>query len=183
MQPQPQKKLARAYRIRGSIVLYRPARRSPFKSERSRSPAEPWWSAIVGIPLFLRTLFRLIYVCPHRHLGPPITSREVIPPNLHENRPLGGRGTYITCLDCGQRFAYNSTTRRLADFWGVRDVEALAGVRRGIGEFFSPIRSLAAKAGRLITRIPLGKFVSSIQLWSLKGARGSARPVSTVTHR
>jgi len=183
MKPQWQKKLARAYRIRGSIVLYRSAQRSPFKSERALPVAKPWWTFIVGIPLFLRTLFRLAYVCPHRHKGPPITAREPIPHNLRGFQSLTSRGTFITCLDCGQKFAYNSTTRRLTDFWGVHDVEALAGVRRRVVEFLSPLRGFAAKLGSLNIRIPATRFVRSIQLWSANRGRPSTRPASHVSHR
>lgn len=183
MKRQLQKKIGRSYRIKGSLVLNRSTSASPFKSERPLPSVEPWWAAIAGIPIFLRTLSRLLYVCPHRHMGPPITSRVVIPPNLYEYRSLVGRGTFITCLDCGHKFAYNSTTRRLADFWGVHDVEALAGVRRRTVEFVSPLRELAASAGRLITRIPMSKVIRSILLWPSNGARGRARPVSTATRR
>ena len=163
MQPQPQKKVARAYRIEGSIVLYRSAARSLFKAERSLLRAEPWWSMVFGAPLFLRTLLRLVFACRHRHKGPPITLREPIPSNLSGCRPVYGRGTYITCLDCGQKFAYNSKTRRLVDFWGVHDAEALAGVRRRVDGFFSPLRGLAATVGRLNMRIPMSQLVRSVQ--------------------
>jgi hypothetical protein len=183
MKSQPQKKLARAYRIRGSLVLFRSAQRSPFKSEKTLPRTEPWWTLIVGIPIFLRTLFRLVCVCPHRHKGPPITSREPIPHNLHGFQSLISRGTFITCLDCGQKFAYNSTTRRLTDFWGMHDVEALAGVRRKVVEFFSPLRGFAAKAGSLKIRVPIAKFVRSVQLWSSNGPRASSRPASHLSHR
>ena len=183
MKSQSQKKLARAYRIRGSIVLYRSAQRSPLKSERSLPVAKPWWTFILGLPLFLRTLFRLVYVCPHRHKGPPITSREPIPHNLHGFKSVTSRGTFITCLDCGQKFAYNSTTRRLTDFWGVHDVAALAGVQRRVVEFFSPLRGLAAKAGNLNIRIPIARFVRSIRLWSANRGRAGTRPASNVSHR
>ncbi len=153
MQPQPQKKMARAQRIDGVIVLYRPAARNQFKAERSLRRAEPWWSMVLGVPLFLRTLLRLVLVCRHRHKGPPITLREPIPSNLPGCGPLYGRGTYITCLDCGQKFAYNHKTRRLVDFWGVRDAEAVARVRRRVDGFFSPLGGLAARFGRLNMRI------------------------------
>jgi hypothetical protein len=161
MQPRPQKQVARAYRIEGCIVLYRSAVRSQFKAERSLPRAEPWWSIVFGAPLFLRTLLRLVFVCPHRHKGPPITPREPIPSNLAEFRSSHGRGTHVTCLDCGQQFAYNHTTRRMVDFWGVRDAEALAGVRRRVVEFFSPLRALAARIGRLNMRIPMSGLVRS----------------------
>ncbi len=162
MQPQPQKKVARAYRIEGSVVLYRLAARSPFKAERSLLRAEPWWSMVFGAPLFLRTLLRLVFLCPHRHKGPPITLRESIPSNLPGCRSVYGRGTYITCLDCGQKFAYNHKTRRLVDFWGVHDAEALAGVRRRVDGFFSPFRGLAARVGRLNIRIPMRELGRSV---------------------
>ena len=161
MQPQRQKKVTRAYRINGSIVLYRPAARIQFKPERSLPRAEPWWSAVLGIPLFLRTLIRLIIACPHRHKGPPITLRESIPSNLPGTRSVDGRGTYITCLDCGQKFAYNHKTRRIVDFWGVHDTAALAGVRRGVSGFFSSLRRLAARIGRPNMRNPMSQLVRS----------------------
>jgi hypothetical protein len=153
VQPQAQKKVARAYRIEGAIVLYRSAARSLFKAERSLLRAEPWWNMVLGVPLFLRTLFRLVFVCRHRHRGPPITLRESIPSHLPGCGPLYGRGTYITCLDCGLKFAYNQKTRSLTDFWGVHDAEALARVRRKVDGFLSPLRGLAVTLGRLNMRI------------------------------
>jgi hypothetical protein len=162
VQSQPQKKVARAYRIEGSIVLYRSAARSLFKAERSLLRAEPWWSMVFGVPLFLRTLLRLVFVCPHWHRGPPITLREAIPSNLAGCRSVYGRGTYITCLDCGQKFAFNHKTRRLLDFWGVHDVEALAGVRRAVDGFFSSLRGLTARLGRLNMKIPMSQLVRSV---------------------
>ena len=162
MQPQPQRKVARAYRIKGSIVLYRSSERSRFKAERPLLRAEPWWNIIFAAPLFLRTLLHLVFLCPHRHKGPPITPREPIPSNLSGSRPVYGRGTYITCLDCGQKFAYNHKTRRLVDFWGVHDAEALAGVRRRVDGFFSPLRGLAVRAGKLNLRIPMHELVRSV---------------------
>ena len=162
MQPQPQKKVARAYRIEGSIVLYRSAARSQFKAETSLLRAEPSWSILFGVPLFLGTLLRLVFVCRHRHKGPPITLREAIPSNLPKCRSAYGRGTYITCLDCGQKFAYDSKTRRMVDFWGVHDAEALAGVRRRVDRFFSPFRGLAASVGRLNVGNPMSALVRSV---------------------
>jgi len=162
VQPQPQKKVARAYRIEGSIVLYRSAARSQFKAETSLLRAEPSWSTLLGVPLFLGTLLRLVFVCRHRHKGPPITLREAIPSNLPKCRSAYGRGTYITCLDCGQKFAYNSKTRRLVDFWGIHDAEALAGVRGRVEGFFSPLRGLAATVDRLNMKIPMSQFVRSV---------------------
>jgi hypothetical protein len=163
VQSQPQKKVARAYRIEGSIVLYRSAARSQFKAERSLLRAEPWWSMVFGVPLFLGTLLRLVFVCRHRHKGPPITPRELHPSNPPGCRSAYGRGTYVTCLDCGQKFAYNYKTRRMVDFWGIHDAEALAGVRRRVDGFFSPIRGLAAIVGRLNMGIPVREFVRSVR--------------------
>jgi len=37
----------------------------------------------------------------------------------------------------------------LVDFWGVHDAEALAGVRRRLEGFFSPLRGLAARGERV----------------------------------
>jgi hypothetical protein len=162
MQPQPHKKVARAYRIEGSIVLYRPAARSQFKAVRSLLRSEPWWSMVIWAPLFLRTLLRLVFVCPHRHKGPPITLRESIPSNPLGCRSVFGRETSITCLDCGQKFAYNLETGGLVDFWGVHDAKALAGVRRRVDGFFSPLRDLAARVGRLNLRIPMSELVRSV---------------------
>jgi len=154
MQPQPHKKVAPAYRIAGSIVLNRSATGTLFKAKRSLHPAQPWWIVIFSVPLFLRTLIRLLIACPHRHKGPPMTLREPSPSNLSACGSVYGRGTYITCLDCGQKFAYNHKTRRMADFWGIHDAEALARVRRKVREFFSPLRGLTSKAavGRRFTQ-------------------------------
>jgi hypothetical protein len=145
--------VARAQRIKGALVLYRSPVRSPFKAEPSLRRAEPLWSVVLEAPLFLRTLLRLVFVCGHRHKGPPMTLRESIPSNLPGCGPLYNRGTYITCLDCGQKFAYNQKTRQLVDFWGVRDAEALARVRRRVKELFAPLRGLAGRFGRLNMRI------------------------------
>jgi hypothetical protein len=164
VQSHRQKKVARAYRVDGSIVLYRSAARIPFKAERSLLRAEPRWSTVFGVPLFLRTLLRLVFVCPHRHKGPPITLREPIPSNLAGFRSAYGRGTYVTCLDCGQRFVYNPKTRRLVNFWGVHDAEALAGVRRRVSGFFSPLRSLVARVGRLNMRSAMSELARSVHL-------------------
>jgi hypothetical protein len=162
MRPQPQKKVARADRIDGSIVLYRSAVRNQFKAQRPLPRAEPWWNTAFAVPLFLRTLLRLVFVCHHWHKGPPVTLRESIPSNLSGCRPVSGRGSYITCLDCGQKFAYNHRTGRMVDFWAIRDAEALAGVRRRVAEFFSPLRALAAAVGRWNMRIPVTQRVRSV---------------------
>jgi hypothetical protein len=123
---------------------------------------------VFGAPLFLRTLLRLVLVCPHLHKGPPLG--ESIPP---KRRFIYGRRSYITCLDCGQKFAYNHKTGRLVDFWGVHDTEALAGVRRRVVEFLSPFRRLAAMVGRLNMRISKSEPVSSLYALgiSTKGQR------------
>jgi hypothetical protein len=161
MQPQSQKKVARADRIEGAIVLYRSAARSQFNAKRPLSRGEPWWNMVFVVPLFLRTLFRLVFVCIHRHKGPPVTLREPIPSKLSECRPVRRGGSYITCLDCGQKFAYNHTTGHLVDFWGVHDAEALAGVRRRLEGLLSPFRGLTARGGRLNMRTPMS--VRSVQ--------------------
>jgi hypothetical protein len=145
--------VAIAPRIEGAIVLYRPAARNQSKAEPSLRRAEPWWSMVLRAPLFLRTLLRLVFVCRHGHKSPPITLRESIPSNLPGYGPLYGRGTYVTCLDCGQKFAYNYKTRRLEDFWGVHDAAALARVRQRVDGLFSPLRGLGAGFGRLNMRI------------------------------
>lgn len=163
MQPQRQKKAARAYRIEGAIVLYRSASRSVFKAERSLPRAEPWWSTVIWAPFYLRTLVRLAFVCRHWHRGPPITLRESIPSNLPGCRSAQGGGTYITCLDCGQKFAYNHKTGQLVDFWGVHDAEALARVRKRVDGFFSPLRGFASRFGRLNMGISLSQFVRSVR--------------------
>lgn len=152
MQLQPRKHVARRFRIEGSLVLYRSTPRNLFQVERSLRPAQRWWTMIFGAPLFLQTLLRLVFACPHRHKGPPITLRKSISSNPPGGQSVDGRGTYITCLDCGQKFAYNYKTRRLVDFWGVHDTEALAGVRRRVDGFFSPLRRLAVRVGRLNLR-------------------------------
>jgi hypothetical protein len=154
MQPQLLKKMARADRVEGSIVLYRSAARNQSTASRSPFRAEPWSNRVLGVPLFLRTLLRLVFVCLHRHKGPPVTLREASPSNLSACRPVYARGSYITCLDCGQKFAYNHKTGQFVDFWGVHDAEALAAVRRSLGGLFSPFRSLAARIGKLNMRTP-----------------------------
>lgn len=162
VQAQPQKKVARVSRIDGSILLYRLAARRQFKAERSTAGTEPWWGIFLGVPLFLRTLLRLVIACSHQHKGPPITPSEPVPANL-QSRPDNIRGSYITCLDCGQKFAYDHKTRRMVDFWGVHDTEARARVRRKIAEFFSPLRGFAIRAARINRRIPLSEVVRPMQ--------------------
>ncbi len=162
MKAPPQKKVDRGHRIDRSIVLYRSAARSQFKAERSLLGAEPLWRLVLGAPLFLRTLLRLVFVCRHRHKGPPITLRESISSNLPGYRSVYGRESYITCLDCGQKFPYNHETGRLVDFWGVHDAEALGGVQRRADGFFSPLRGLAASVGRLNMRFPMSQLVRCV---------------------
>lgn len=195
MQPQSQKKVARAYGIEWSVVLYRSAARSLFKAKRSLLRAEPWWSIVLGAPLFLRTLLRLVFLCPHRHKGPPITLRQPIASSLSGYRTVHGRGTYITCLDCGQKFAYNHKTGQLVDFWGIHNAEALAGVRRRVDGFLSPLKGLAARVGRL-NGIAMSEFLRSVHglgismkgqwtktrcLYSTRRDRGSRPEANRVT--
>jgi hypothetical protein len=107
--------------------------------------SEYWWTVVFAAPLFLRSLLRLVFLCPHRHKGPPLTLRETIPSKRSGCPSAYGRESYVTCLDCGKRFAYDPKTRRLVDFWGVRDAEALAGVRRRVDGFFLPLRRFALR--------------------------------------
>jgi len=65
-------------------------------------------------------------------------------------------------LDCGQKFAYNYKTRRLVDFWGIHDAEALAEVRRSVVGFFSPLGGLVARVSRLNMRVPMNELVRSL---------------------
>jgi len=167
VQPQLQKKVVQAYRIDGSIILYRLGARSLSMAERPLISAESWWNVVFGVPLFMRTLLRLVFLCPHRHKGPPMTLRESIPSNPPASRSVYGRATYITCLDCGQKFAYNHKTRRLVDFWGIRDEEALAGVRRRVDGFFSPFRGLVARIGRRKLQIPMTGLVRSARRFAI----------------
>jgi hypothetical protein len=162
VQPQPQKKVARAYRIEGPIVLKRLAARSLSIAERPHLRSEAWWNVVFRAPLFLRTLLRLVFLCPHRNKSPPMAPREPSPSNLPGCRSAYGRGSYITCLDCGQKFAYNHKTMRLVDFWGVHDAEALAGVRRRVDGFFSSFRGLPASVSGLNTEIPMTELVRSV---------------------
>ena len=172
--------MARANRIEGAILLYRAAARNQFKAETSVLRAEPWWSIVLGIPLFLRTLLRLVIVCRHQHKSPPMRVREPIPSNLPGCGALYGRGTYITCLDCGQKFEYDHKTRRLVDFWGVRDAEARVRVRRRVEGLFAPLGGLAARFGRLNMRISnrLDRSVRSVGIL-MKGPRSNLKRTQT----
>ena len=161
MQTHPQKKRARADRIEGSLILYRLAARRQFKAVSTPVSGEPWWGVFLGVPLFLRTLLRLVIACAHLHKGPPITVRGAIPSNLR-GRFDYDRGTYITCLDCGKKFAYDHKARRLVDYWGIHDPEARAGVRRKIAELFLPLRGFAARFGRNKMRNPMGELGRSM---------------------
>ena len=181
MQPHTQKKVARADRIEGSIVLYRSSARSEFKEQQPLGRGEPWWNMFFAVPLFLRTVLRLVFVCHHWHKGPPVTLRESTPSNLSGCRPVGRRGSYITCLDCGQKFAYNHRTGRMVDFWGIRDAEALAGVRRRLEGFFSPLRGIAPRR-EAVPRLNV------LQRPAAEGAKadpilGPAPPLSFVSSR
>lgn len=143
---------ALASRSARPVARYDFAARSLPEGEGSLSSAEPRWRIVLAAPLFLRTLLRLVFLCPHRHKGPPITPRETIPSNRSEYLPGYGREAYVTCLDCGQRFAYDHKSRRLVDFWGTHDTAALAGVRRRVDGLFLPLRRLAPRIdGRNMT--------------------------------
>ena len=179
---------APACRSERSVARYRFARRSLPKAERSLLSAEPRWSMVFAAPLFLRTLLRLVFLCPHRHKGPPLTLRQTMPSNLSGCLSACGRETYVTCLDCGQRFAFDLKTRRLVDFWGVRDAEALAGVRRRVNRFFLPLRRLAARIDTLnmtVSMSGLGK--SMLRIIILKKSQQvrfgkSGAPISSAAH-
>lgn len=147
MHPQLQKKVPRTYRVEGAIILYRPLANNLSKAEPPRPRAASLSNIILGIPLFLRSLLRLVFVCPHWHKGPPITMRESLPSNWAGCRTVFARDTYITCLDCGRKFAYDHKSRQFIDFWGVRDPEALADMRLRVVEMLAPLRSLAAWLG------------------------------------
>lgn len=92
-----------------------------------------------------------------------MTPREATPSSQAGGSAAYGRGTYVACLDCGQKFAYDCMTRRLVDFWGIHDTEALAGVRRRVDEFLSPLQNLARSMGRLKWKVPMGQFVGSVR--------------------
>jgi hypothetical protein len=145
-----------------SVAPYSFAPRSLSQAERPLLSAEPRWSIVFAAPLFLRTLLRLVFLCPHQHKGPPITPRQTIPSNLSGCLSSYRRETYVTCLDCGQRFAYDHKTRRLVDFWGVHDAEALAGVRRRLDGFFLPLRRLAARIDTLNETVSMSGLARSM---------------------
>ena len=145
-----------------SVARYSLAANRPPRAESSLLSAKPWWSMVFGIPLFLRTLFRLVYICPHWHKGLPITLRVTMPSRESGGGSVLGRETHITCLDCGQKFAYDRKTRRLEDFWGVHDAEALAGVRQKFNGYFSSLRGLAARIGTPKTRVSMSEPVRPV---------------------
>lgn len=171
MQPLPQKKVAQAYRVGGAIVLYRLAARSPSIKEGPLLRPKPWWNVVFALPLFLRTLLRLIFLCRHRHKGPPITPRDPYSSRLPAGQSFRYLGTYVTCLDCGQKFAYNHKTMRLVDFWGTHDAEALAGIRRKFDGVFSPFRDLVASVGTLNMGIPMDVLFRSVRLVAISTKR------------
>ena len=162
MLTQAQKIVGPACRSERSVARYRVAARSLPEAERSLPSAEPWWSLVLGAPLFLRTLLRLVFICPHWHKSLAITLRETRPFNLSGRRTVDGRETHVTCLDCGQKFAYNQKSRRMVDFWGVHDAEALAGVRRRLDGFFSSLGGLAARIDRPKMRVSMSEHVRSV---------------------
>jgi hypothetical protein len=163
VQPVAEKKAAQAYRIGGAIVLYRLPARSPSVEQEPLLRSEPWWSGVFALLLFLRTLLRLIFLCRHRHKGPPITRRESFSSRLPAGPPLRSLATYVTCLDCGQKFAYDHKNMRLADFWGIHDAEGLAGIRRKFDGVCSPFRDLVASVGTLNMGIPMDVLFRSVR--------------------
>ena len=171
MQPLAQKKVAHAYRVGGAIVLYRLAAGSISMEEGPLLRPGPSWNVVFALPLFLRTLLRLIFLCHHRHKGPPITPRESFSSRLLAGRSFHSQGTYVTCLDCGQKFAYNHKTMRLVDFWGIHDAEALAEIRRKFYGVFSPFRDLVASVGTLNMGIPMDVLVRSVRLLAISTKR------------
>ena len=48
-------------------------------------------------------LFELFFGCPHRRLSRPLTTAD----------PGGPRQTYVVCLDCGSRLAYDLEKMRV----------------------------------------------------------------------
>jgi hypothetical protein len=159
-----QKKVAQAYRVGGAILLYRLKSRSPSVEEEPLLHPEPWWNVVFVLPLFLRTLLRLIFLCGHRHKGPPITPRDPYSSRLPAGRSFFHLATYVTCLDCGHKFAYNHKTMQLVDFWGIHDAEAVAGIRRKFNGVFSPFRDLVASVGTFNTGIPMDVLFRSARL-------------------
>jgi hypothetical protein len=153
MQFRTVEKVTPTYRIAGSVLLYRLAARTQPKGEKSPLPKEPWWNVVLGVPLLVRTLFRLVFVCRHAHKGPPITIRETSPRSQARGQSVFGPETYVTCLDCGQKFAYDHKRKRMEDYWGVHDAKALAGVRQSISGWFSPVPGLFAWFGKLGSRV------------------------------
>ena len=167
MQPLSERKVARAYRIGGAIVLYRLGARTISMEKGLLLHPEPWWSVVFALPLFLRTLLRLIFLCRHRHKGPPITPRESFSSRLPARRFSYGLGTYVTCLDCGHKFAYNHKTMRLVDFWVIHDAEAGARIRRKFDGVFSPFRDLVVSVGTLNMGIPMNVLFRSVRLLAI----------------
>jgi hypothetical protein len=163
MATQAHKMAAPACRSERDVSRCSFAPRSLPKAEESLFSAEPRWSMVLAAPLFLRTLLRLVFLCPHRHKGPPITPRQPIQSKLTGRLSAYSRETYVTCLDCGQRFAYDHKTRRLADFWGVHDPQALAGVRRRLDGFFSPVRRLAPRIDTLNMTVSMSGLAKSMR--------------------
>ena len=119
------------------------------------------WCTVLRVVLVLRTLLRLAIACPHWHKSRPITPREVISPNVPGGRTVSTRETYVTCLDCGQRFVYDWEIMRLVDFWGIDNSEALTLARRRFAGLSSYIRDLAA--GYTVGILPTSRW--PVSLW------------------
>jgi hypothetical protein len=169
------------------VARYSLAPRSLPNAERSLIRAESRWSMVLAAPLFLRSLLRLVFLCPHRHKGPPLTLRETIPSKRSGGPSAYGRESHVTCLDCGKRFVYDPKTRRLVDFWGVRDPEALAGVRRRVDRFFLPLRRLAPRMDTLQMTVSMSGLaeymlrIVTLRSRQVRFGRNGA-PVSSASH-
>ena len=144
------------------VARYSLTARSVPEEERSPPHAEPRWNVVFEAPLLLRTLLRLVFYCSHRHKSPPITLRVTVSSSVFGCGSVFGRETYITCLDCGQKFAYNHKTGQFVDFWGIHDAEALAEVRRRVDGFFSPLRGRAARIDKLNMKVSISALFSSV---------------------
>jgi len=60
----------------------------------------------------LSTLTDWLFGCSHRHTSFPITRRTAVSIDGQTHRY--GSETYVVCLDCGKRFAYDWSAMRIA---------------------------------------------------------------------
>jgi len=134
------KKVSRAYRIEGVLVLYPSVARSLFTAQRPTLCSELLWSTVFGVPLVLRALLRLVLVCPHLHKG--ASDRRVNPIQPSRMPTCLWLTVLHHLLGLRPKVRLQPRNRPAVDFWGVHDAEALAGVRRRVVEFFSPLPSL-----------------------------------------